>query len=418
MNNSGFPEDWRVIILPHLSYIEQHTAHCLAEFAANGGKIIVLGQYPELLGDSISNPLSTWSEDNVLFSETMTEQLLSELPGVELKGNGSCDIFVLQREKDGEIISFLVNRAEQEFRGYVEGKELHIPPKGSVLLSSKCNSAPQAPAKKEPVFISGNWRVEFEPNHIPLCIWTISNINGDTRECNLMERQEEPPETLTEDKIYKSRFLLTGGQMPLKLVLEESSIGGNWKIFVNNLEIKEFRKEQVYDCLNMVANIGHALRGGTTPSENIISVETQGKENGLFEIPYLYGNFTCEYRHAYRSLPFLQSGGGIIETDVLLPWKELGYPTLSGSAEYSIDLNIPASGEYWLDLGRVEDIADIFIDKKPVKLLPWPPYECNIGFLSAGSHTLTVKVSNGPGNRDRLAMLTAGLLGPVRLFRL
>jgi hypothetical protein len=37
--------------------------------------------------------------------------------------------------------------------------------------------------------------------------------------------------------------------------------------------------------------------------------------------------------------------------------------------------------------------------------------------LPAGTHRLTVEVTNAPANRNRAAGLPAGLLGPVRLYR-
>ena len=134
-------------------------------------------------------------------------------------------------------------------------------------------------------------------------------------------------------------------------------------------------------------------------------------------MPYLYGGFTCEYRHAYRSLPFLKGSEMNIEPESLLPWQTLGFPAFSGSAEYSVEFEIAESGEYSLDLGRVDDIADIFVDERHLTLLPWGPYKCHIGNMEKGVHSLRIVVANGPGNHDRLAMLNAGLLGPVKLFK-
>ncbi|MDD2404281.1 MAG: hypothetical protein PHI56_07045, partial [Victivallaceae bacterium] len=194
-------------------------------------------------------------------------------------------------------------------------------------------------------------------------------------------------------------------------------IMGNWKLFLNDSEVVDFKNERVYDCYNITAELTDFIRTGSTPAENIIKVVTEGENRGLFEVPFLYGEFTCEYRHAYRSLPFLKSGGNMIETDCLLPWKEFGYPAFSGTAEYTVDLSIAVDSEYRLDLGRVEDIADVFIDGRHVGVLPWCPYHCELGFIKKGVHKLTIHVTNGPGNHDRLAMLTSGLLGPVRVER-
>jgi hypothetical protein len=37
--------------------------------------------------------------------------------------------------------------------------------------------------------------------------------------------------------------------------------------------------------------------------------------------------------------------------------------------------------------------------------------------MEQGMHRLRIVVANGPGNHDRLAMLNAGLLGPVKLSK-
>ena len=214
---------------------------------------------------------------------------------------------------------------------------------------------------------------------------------------------------------YETRFLYSGPKESLKVVFDRSAIKGDWKLFFNGNEVKEFKNERIYDCYNFSADLTPYIRTGSTPTENKITVLTEGEERGLLEMPYLYGDFTCEYRHAYRSLPFLCASTETLKLDSLIPWKAIGYPTFSGSAEYSIEFEIMASGEYHIDLGKVEDIADIFLDEQHIKLLPWRPYNCSLGHLNKGKHCLKINVANGPGNHDRLAMLTAGLLGPVKL---
>lgn len=420
--DSGIPEEWQVIILPYLRYIESRTAEYLSKFIANGGKVIVLGQKPQLLGRSIDIPLTEWDESNFLFSDAMDGQLLSNLPGPVIEGNGCNDIFILQREKEREKISFLFNRSEQEFHGRFEEQELRIAPRGSVLIRGKSVPVPQ-PSMVKPVTLSGEWTLEFQSNHVPLCHWKVMELNGKEQDdsylpckcVNLMDRQTETLNT-AKHKRYKSRFLFTGNEIPLKLVLEESSIAGKWKVFVNDLEIKEFRKEPLYDCMNIAADIGHALRGGTTPAENVITIDTTGNECGLFEMPYLCGDFKCEHRYAHKSLPYLVNATHPQLLNGLQSWGVLGYGTYSGTASYTKQIEIQQAGAYWLSLGRVEDIAEVFIDGKSIAVLPWTPYECRLEYLASGSHELRIDITNGPGNRDRLAGLPSGLLGPVCLI--
>jgi hypothetical protein len=80
-------------------------------------------------------------------------------------------------------------------------------------------------------------------------------------------------------------------------------------------------------------------------------------------------------------------------------------------------VKISQAGSYCLSLGRVEDIAEVFIDGKSIGILLWSPYECDLGHLEAGVHKLRIDITNGPGNRDRIANLPSGLLGPIHLLQ-
>ena len=415
-SNGEMPEKWEVIILPFLKYITAETAAVLEKFITAGGRVIVLGEMPQLLGVNLEKALSKWREPEVIFSNFLTPEILSSLPGPELEGEYSENIFVLRRIDGIKIINFLFNRAEKLFTGHLNGEAVTIEPKGSLILDNINNTSSVIQTPIEVLTLDSGWQVKFPGNHIPLAVWQAKNKNGIPNEYNLLERHKDPVSGNCARVSYKNRFLYSGKVHPLKIVLDKSAVKGNWELFLNGSKINDFKRERVYDCYNISADLTHRIRSGSTPTENIITIITEGEERGLFEMPYLYGDFTCEYRHAYRSLPFLQGSNGAIKLDALYPWKELGYPAFSGSAQYSIELDIKNPGEYYIGLGWVEDLADIFIDGEHIKLLPWKPYECKLGFLKKGKHTLTVNVSNGPGNHDRLAMLSAGLLGPVQLW--
>ena len=414
-SNGKMPEDWQVIILPFLEFITVETATALDEFIAKGGKVIVLGKIPQLLNNDLTEPIKEWQNNNLIVSQELTSEILFSLPGPKLEGNGSENIFILRRVDGEKLISFLFNRAENDFTGSYEGKTVTVPAKGSLLHDSREKSVYPVLFENS-VLLDYGWQVRFPENHIPLAIWHAKNTSEQhSYEYNLLERQENPLQNGINQVSYETRFLYSGEKESLKIVFDRSAIKGDWKLLFNGNEIKEFKNERIYDCYNFSADLTLYIRTGSTPTENKITVLTEGKERGLFEMPYLYGDFTCEYRHAYRSLPFLQGNAEAIKLNSLIPWKEIGYPTFSGTAEYSIEFEVMTSGEYSIDLGRVEDIADIYLDEQHIKLLPWRPYNCNLGFLNKGKHCLKINIANGPGNHDRLAMLTTGLLGPVKL---
>ena len=217
---------------------------------------------------------------------------------------------------------------------------------------------------------------------------------------------------------YFCRFLFSGEAKDLRLVIEESTIGGDWKLFVNNVEIKKWVRQRVFDCNNKVADVSYAIKEGSTPTLNIIKIETRGLEHGLKEVPYLCGIFTCEYRYSHNSFPFLKGATGNVLLENLLPWDIIGYQTFSGTATYEREFELTEAQELYLDLGKVEDIADVKLDGRQIKILPWPPYSCCLGKVSSGKHHLNIAVTNATANRTRAARLTAGLLGPVKLFRM
>ena len=212
---------------------------------------------------------------------------------------------------------------------------------------------------------------------------------------------------------------MLSGEIPdAQLVIEDSGIGGDWTIYVNDRPVEGFERSRELDCLNRHAPVGHLLRAGSSPLLNVVRIETRGPGRGLHEIPYLYGSFTCEYRYGHLSYPFVTGIPSRRALPVLQPWGTLGYPTFSGTAAYRRPFALSEDGDYLLDLGRVEDLAAVSLDGQPLTVLAWEPYRTHLTGLGAGEHVLEIEVSNPPANRNRAANLPAGLLGPVRLYKL
>jgi hypothetical protein len=266
--------------------------------------------------------------------------------------------------------------------------------------------------------------VTFEPNQLPLNFWHVALTEGPAWSnapsahpgFDLLARQPDPAGEGDGRVRYFCRFMLTGDIPDARLVMEDSTLAGVWEFYVNGVRIADWRRAVVFDCRNLQAEIGPALRGGSTPSLNVLRIETWGPGRGLKEVPYLYGSFTCEYRYGHLSFPFVKGSPGPLALEVLQPWDVLGYPTFSGSATYHCTVEIAEAGDYVLDLGKVEDIAAVSIDGQRRAVLAWPPYQY-VGEWSPGVHDLTLEVTNAPANRNRAARLPAGLLGPVRLLK-
>lgn len=415
------PETYRTVILPHLRFIDEQTAGALLRYARAGGRVIAVGTMPKALCCDIDSPQQDWADDSIAFVESADR--LTGLPGYDVQGEGANDIFVLRRNKEEQAHTFAFNRREQTFTGKVEGIAVEIAPKGSVLITGGAVATGGVPAGKETLAeYSDGWELEFAQNQLPMTYWHVERASAPTWEdpfqfkpgFDLLAREADP---LPGDDAanYYCRFMLTGGIPDARLVMDDSSIGGEWTLYINDVPITGWQPVVEYDCRNLQANIGHALRAGTAPALNVAKVVAKGANRGVKWPIYLYGSFTCEYRYSHLSFPFLQGGSLRRTIDNLQTWDTLGFPTFSGSATYRKIIEIPA-GATTLDLGRVEDMAVVTLAGAR-RVLAWPPYRLSLHRIAPGRHEIAIEVLNAPANRARAMRFPAGLLGPVRAMR-
>ena len=135
----------------------------------------------------------------------------------------------------------------------------------------------------------------------------------------------------------------------------------------------------------------------------------------------------------------------LVQLNELKAWKDLDVTpeakAFSGTVTYTTTFdagNINKNTSFLLDLGRVEMIAVVSLNGKPVRTLWTPPYKVELtGAIKSGTNTLTVEVTstwfnrlvydaglpedqrktwtiNGP-NKDA-ALRESGLIGPVMLL--
>jgi hypothetical protein len=420
----GTPEPYTVILIPYVKYIGEAAAAALTRLAAAGLRVVAIGTLPATVPSALRPCTEGWQPPEIDYVPVLDDAFIESLPGPVLEGTGRNDVFINRRTQDNAATTLLFNRAESEFYGTYEGSPVYVPPRGAVLVTDGA-AAPHPLEGCDPVSeLRTGWYVAFEPNQAPLAFWHAqaapagSAPNLAAPGFNLLEREADPLPPADTPAMYHCRIMVCGSIADLRLVMEDSTAGGTWTVRVNGAEAGPFERAVISDCRNIQARIGHLLKGGSTPTLNLVTVETAGPGRGLFEMPYLYGSFTCEFRHGHPSLPVLKAEESApAELTSLLPWNVLGRPAFSGTATYNTDLTIPARGTYRLDLGRVEDVAAVRVNGRDIAVLPWPPYVCALGELDPGKHTLEVDVTNGPANRNRMSALAAGLLGPVTLYR-
>ena len=137
-----------------------------------------------------------------------------------------------------------------------------------------------------------------------------------------------------------------------------------------------------------------------------------------------------------------------ITLDKLASWSENGDPGVkyfSGTATYTKTIQVPAawlqsSARLWLDLGDVKNLAEVYVNGKPLGIVWKSPFRVDVtSAMKTGANDLEVKVTNlwvnrligdqqpgvqtkytyttQPFYRASSPLLASGLLGPVRMIR-
>ena len=415
-------EDYEVIVLPYIRYIGEDAADALKRFADNGGKVLFTGSVPEIIFKDLRHRSEKMTVKGM--KEVDENNINSFLPEIiDIEGSGSEDIFVNSYEKQNHKYDFLYNRSENIFTGKVNGAAISLQAKSGTLLDEAL-AINNYNDKRIPVSeLNSDWHVTFNSNQMPLNFWHVFSDDeipsanySQGKTLDLMNRQKDPSEETADKLMYRCRFMSSGKITNAKIVMEEASVGGEWELCVNGNIIKDWNGKNVFDCKNIEAPITEYLKDGNSPLINVIEIVSTGAGKGLKEMPYLYGNFKCQYPHGHKSFPSIAATDGKFKMDVLTDWADAGYPTYSGTASYEKSFNIEEDAVYSIDLGRVEDVAEIKIDEMKELVLAWPPYRHTLK-LSKGKHDMKVKVTNGPGNRYRFADLPAGLLGSVKIYK-
>lgn len=409
---AGFIRRYPFFVIPSLRYLQRKVADTLQNYADMGGKVIVTGDLPLLFGSAIGEKNEVWSGGK----KFRCSDFLSLLPGEEITGDGASDILLQQRLIGDRLLTVFFNRAEKPFTGKFNGEDIYLAP-GCGTLHMAGDPLPAAPeANTEPAAAINQWNITFPDNHIALPYWQLpGDLLDASLQVQLLERKL-PDTGKFETLDYSTTFLFSGDCEKIELLVEKDDMGGSFRCLVNGVEITGFAPANYSDICFIAADITHALKTGNSPKLNKIElIPAPGGE--LREVPFLRGKFKAEHRHSGFTLPFLQGFDGKVTVDVLHPWSAMGYGTFSGTVEYSSTISIDTAGKYLLDLGKVEDLAEVSIDGQKICTLFKHPYVTGKFALSAGKHSITIKVANGPGNRDRLAGLPSGIIGTVKLLK-
>jgi hypothetical protein len=119
---------------------------------------------------------------------------------------------------------------------------------------------------------------------------------------------------------------------------------------------------------------------------------------------------------------------GPAEVDTLRSWSEWEFGFYAGRVLYRRQVDLGARpGKVWLDLGRVQHTAEVWVNGRLAGPLLWPPYEMDISaWCRPGGNEIVLVVANSIanrfawdiwGSRGSAKAEPSGILGPVRLWR-
>lgn len=379
------------IIIPEIDFITPEAAAAVGKFS---GKVFFQKSDIRLVsGELWEMPQNSAGSGDAAFIE--------QLPGEEVCGENSKDIFC-RRLQNGTV--FLFNRSEKLFNGKFNGTAISVPPRSGELLTD----AVPLPEVSTVCELTGPWHWQARFNHIPLTTACCPVPEKASNYFDLQQRQI--PDAAQWSGHCSFQFTYQGAVDQLLLVMDQEDFEKLDLCKVNGNTVNGFRNETFHDCRNFAADITRFIRTGNNPTLNVIELYS---DVVITEMPRLYGKFTAEFPHCSTAMPKLSCSSLDFYSE-LQDWRNAGFGAFSGKITLEKEF-LWEGGELQIDLGRVEDAVIAAVDGEKKTVLYSPPYIFRAGTLNPGKHRLTLTVFNAPANRENLAGLAAGVLGPVTL---
>ncbi len=197
------------------------------------------------------------------------------------------------------------------------------------------------------------------------------------------------------------------------------------EIYCNGLILENASQTTLWDS----CNIKYLLDGIAQNGRNVLIIKTkvsdylhpgvrvhQYMENSVEPI-VLTGDFGAYFKHGEVQL------GAIPEKIYTGDWGLQGFSGYTGTATYCQEVELSPNGrEIWLDLGKVNVGAEVFINGKFAGRRCWPPYHYKIDhLLEDGSNKIQITVKNtlnnlfeNDGAYDcKCGQAPSGILGPA-----
>lgn len=234
-------------------------------------------------------------------------------------------------------------------------------------------------------------------------------VTGGAWEMQLPQERDEA--TYPVSLWYRTSFDAAFIPPDLRILIDGWS-GSAFRLFVNGCEVKDRGSRSTLDAEIREVRVAELM----VPGKNVIAIalEVRKRTDGILDPLKLVGAFSLR-----------QEGEGYIMTEpagkmTAGDWCVQGYPFYSGTGGYTADIEIPArycSGHLELELSCGQDVAEVFVNDAPAKLMPWSPYRTDLtGCVSPGENRIEIRITNTLINLLEGVQKESGVLVPPRIL--
>ncbi|MBE5737843.1 MAG: hypothetical protein E7348_05525 [Clostridiales bacterium] len=314
---------------------------------------------------------------------------------------------------DGEEFVFLSNIENDrpinvKFNGFGKNQEFKLY-QGEIKYISKTYQNIETDDKEyiQVDFIDGQIEVEYDkPNYIQLETFVS---NGKT----CVKTGEE--------KTIDFCFTAKDSLFNLKLYIPENAFDAVSEVLIDGQQVSS-KKGLVFDEEYRVYDIQFLDIG-----EHKITLK-KDKKLQFFDRIFITGEFDVKVLTDNKSfetvIDFYNLSVSIAnQTKIILSkrtnslvvsksWAKQGQPFYSGKTIYKFNYNFEEAGNYQLDLRKVRDIAQVFVDGKSVGRKIYPPYTFDF-YSDKGSKEIKIEVTNSLGNEMECYLEESGILDGI-----
>jgi len=458
---------YKTIILPYITNIKASTFELLKKFANSGGKILSLASGPVMLEGEYSQELTSFLQGDCVTKigpeKAQLSALLRDLDNlgceiVETMGKDISDLYVCERDINGQTAMFIVNTSKTEsydiqvalkdlciveqldcITGEIHPMptfhndkgaylKLALSPVESCLLLIKGQSPEKVRVDKPECtkvitlpldgFVarrvmpnaltiqsvkyrldSGNWSDEM---NVVATFDRIREAMG-FEPGHIFGRQ---PWMLTQEDCtpaakLEAEYTFTADFVPGAIEIA-AEVAGECKLYVNGSLVPSSGKHYI-----SWEFVRHDIGQYVIPGKNTVLLQNSNFGiKSVLESIYVIGDFAVNSDFSLTKESPIKAGD----------WTKSGYPFYSGEMSYRSSFQLDACvKKAELLLGKLSGVAVVYVNGKRVKTLAFPPFSTDITeFLQAGDNEIEIRVKNtlqnllGPHSSEGKGLVTPG----------